>query len=179
MNYDLTIKDFLEIIQKALDGLKGKNVQKDGGISKSVESALNNMEIDLFNYNVEVEGCRLKMFCSGTGSDITFADIITTYRPDKRKWNGVGDYLETVSVKLTKDIPMELEVINASQWLDYNNAKENFDRLEREQREMLEEYKKNLEAMKSLQDVMKCQAYDEETRKKSKEAEVTLESLYL
>lgn len=180
MNYDLTMKELMEIIQKALDGLRGKNVQKEGGISKLVESAMDNIEgISLSRYNIEVKECRFKMYCAGMDNEVEFADIRTEYKADKRKWNGIGDVLESVTIKLTREIPLDLEVLNVSQFLDYNVAKENFERLERTQKELLEEYKKNYEAMEKLQKVMRSEAYDTETTRESEKAEEILESLYL
>ena len=176
MNYDLKMNELIEIIQKKLDGLKGKDVQKEGGISYLVESAMNDMEeISLSKYHIEVKECRFKMYCAGMDNDIEFAVIGTKYKADKRIWCGVGHVLESVTINLTREIPLDLEVLNVSQFLDYNVAKENFIRLEREQRELLEEYKSNYEAMERLQSVMKSEAYDNETTKESELMEEILE----
>ena len=78
-----------EIIQKKLDELKGKDVQKEGGISHLVESAMNDIEeISLSKYHIEVKECRFKMYCAGMDNDIEFAVIRTEYKADKRIWNG-------------------------------------------------------------------------------------------
>jgi hypothetical protein len=176
MNYDLKMNELIKIIQKKLDELKGKDVQKEGGISHLVESAMNDMEeISLSKYHIEVKECRFKMYCAGMDNDIEFAVIGTEYKADKRRWNGVGHVLESVTINLTREIPLDLEVLNVSQFLDYNVAKENFERLERQQRELLEEYKSNYEAMERLQKVMKSEAYDKETTKESENAEEILE----
>lgn len=176
MNYDLKMNELIEIIQKKLDELKGKDVQKEGGISYLVESAMNDMEeISLSRYNIEVKECRFKMYCAGIDNDIEFAVIGTEYKADKRRRNGVGHVLESVTINLTREIPLDLEVLNMSQFLDYNVAKENFERLERKQRELLEEYKSNYETMERLQNVMKLEVYDKETIKESENAEEILE----
>ena len=182
MKYDLTMKELMEIIQKALDELKGKNVAKEGGIAKLVETAIDGIKIEehsLLRYSISVNHCRLEMYCSGLDKEVGFAEIRQTYRPDKRKYTGYGDILESVTVKLTREIPLDLEVLNVSQFLDYEEAKENFERLERQQKELLEEYKKNYEAMEKLQEVMKTEAYDKETEKESQKAREILESLYI
>ena len=180
MNYDLTMKELMDIIQKALDGLKGKNVRKEGGISKLVESATSSIkEISLPRYNIEVKQCRFTMYCPGMDSDVVFADVKLVYKPDKRKWNGTSDILESVTIYLSREIPLEIEVLNVSQFLDYNVAKENFKRLEEQQKELLDEYRKNYEAMQKLQEVMKSEAYDPVTAKEAEEVKDILEDMYI
>lgn len=177
MNYDLTMEELLEIIQKSLDTLKGKNVTKEGGISKLVESAVDNIEdLSVVSYHIEVKECAIKMYCAGIDNEVKFAEVRPSYRADKRKWNGEGDVLESVTVKLTRDIPLDMNVLNVSQLLDYTVAKENFERLEREQTQLLEEYKNNYEAMKKLHEVMQTEAYDKETEKEAQRAEEILET---
>ena len=182
MNYDLTMKELLENMQKALDGLKGKNVAKEGGIAKLVEKVVNEIKIEgtfLTRYNISIDHCWFKMYCSGIDKDIAFAVIRQTYKEDKRKSNGHGNVLESVTIELTRKIPLDMEVLNVSQFLDYEEAKSNFERLEREQKELLEEYKSNYKAMEELQKVMETEAYSKETKKESEKAEEVLESLYL
>lgn len=182
MNYDLTMKELMEIIQKALDGLKGKNVVKEGGIGKLVKAAIDEIEIEgysLIRYNIDVDHCQLKMYCSGLDNEVKFAEIRQTYKADKRKQSGYGDVLESVTVRLTREIPLDMEVLNVSQFLDYEEAKQNFERLERQQKELLEEYKRNLEGMAKMQDIMKYQAYNNETSRESEKAMETLNSLRL
>lgn len=179
MKFDLTMKELLENIQKELEILKGKNVVKEGGIAKLVEKIVDGIQIEgtfLARYNISVDRCWFKMYCSGMDKDITFAVIRQTYKEDKRKSNRRSDILESVTIELTKEIPLDMEVLNVSQFLDYKEAKENFDRLVREQKELLEEYKKNYEAMKQLQEVMKTETYNTETKKESERAEEILDS---
>ena len=178
MKFDLTMKELLKIIQKELNGLKGKNVVKEGGIAKLIEDIINGIQIEgtfLSRYNVYIDYCLLKMYCSGMDKDIEFAVIRQTYKEDKRKSNGHSDVLENVTVELTKEIPLDMEVLNVSQFLDYEEAKVNFERLKRQQRELLEEYKSNYEAMEKLRSVMKSEAYNKETIKESENAEGVLE----
>lgn len=178
MNYDLTVKELLEIIQKKLDSLQGKNAVKEGGISYLVDCEMSKLEeISLSRYNIEVDQCKFKIYCSAMDNEYEFAHIRQKYRPDKRKWDGFGDFLESVTIELTREIPLDLEVLNVPQFLSFNIAKENFERLERTQKELSEEYKNNLKAMKKLQEVMKYQAYDKDSTKNSEEAEDILENL--
>ena len=182
MNYYLTMKELIEIIQNQLDGLKDKNVVKEGGLEKLVESVINGIKIEgysLTRYGLSINHCRLEMYCSGLDKEIEFAEIRPIYKPDKRKRIGYGDILESITLKLTKEIPLDMTVLDASQFLDYEDAKENFERLEKEQKELLNEYKKNLDVMSKMQGVMQCQAYDLETKKESEKAKKFLESLYL
>ena len=171
-NYKITVKELLEHIQKGLNSLKGKNVKKEGGISKLVDAVAESLEEPyLSDYNISVDQCRFKIYCAGLGKDIEFATIRTEYRPDKRKWDGVGETLDNVTVVPEKDIPLDLEVINLPQYLDYNIAKERFERLVVQQKELMDEYQENLGFMRELQDVMKYHAYDKETNTAAEKAE--------
>lgn len=178
MNYDLTLKELLDSMQNVLEDLKGKNSKKEGGFSKMVDTALLNMPFALSGYYIEVNNCAVEMYCAGLEKNVEFANIIPKYKADKRTYMGYGDYIENVSIKLVKDPPMDWEVLNISQWLDFTVAKENFTRLERQQRELLEEYKENLKAMKKMQDIMKYHSYSKESKKEAEEALDILHSLF-
>lgn len=177
-DYDLTIKELLEKVQGQLNKLDGKNSIKEGGFSKLVESSLSEIETFLFKHYITVKDCRLKIFCSAFDKDIVFAEVLPVYKPDKRKPTGFGDYLKTVKIKLKEDIPLELCVIDLSQYLSYNEAKKNFDRLLLEQNELLKQYKINLKAMEKMEDIMKYEAYDNNTKVEAEEAREIIYNSY-
>lgn len=176
----LRVYQWIKEIQNKLDELKGLNVEKEGGIGSLVKRTFDELPDELLKHNIECTyACQLTIFCSGFNKDIVFAEIHPKYRPDKRKWDGYGPYLESVTLKLIKDIPEGLKMSYASQWMDYNEAKENFKRLEKRQQELLEEYKENLAGMAKLQDIMFSESYNEETEKEVEELSEVLESLLL
>ena len=182
MKYDLTIQELLEIIQTELNTLKGKNVVKEGGIGPLIARSIGNITIDgdfLVRYYISVNTCRLEMYCSGLNKDIPFAEIYPTYKPDKRKFSGYGDYLETLTIKLIRNIPLNLSVLDASQFLDYQEAKENFERLEKLSKDLLKDYYSYQEGMQKMQEIMKTEAYDEKTSKEATNALETLQNMSL
>ena len=177
---NITVKELLDIVQKHLDKLKGKNAVKEGGVSSLVQAAINEIdEISLEHYNIDVYSCQLRAYCAGLNRDIAFANCMPEYRPDKRKYMGKGDVLDSVTVSLDKrkNIPLDLEVVNLAQFLDYTVAKERFDRLNNEQEEMMETYRSNCKNMENLQNIMKTCAYDTKTAAESESAYETLNDL--
>ena len=154
---NITVKELLDSIQKRLDTLKGKNTVKLGGIATLVEMEYTLEEISLEDYNMDIEYCQLRVYCPGMNRDIGFADCRPEYRPDKRKYMGRGDVLESVTISLDKrrNIPLDLKIVDLPQFLDYSVAKENFDRLNGQQKELMEEYSSNCKAMEGLLETMK------------------------
>lgn len=175
MNYKLTMQGFIKAINTELKTLIGKNPQKEGGISLMVEKAIDNIGVDFLSYGIEVKGCRLEMFVGALDRNIEFATISPTYKRDKRTSSKLGNYLESVEVKMEKEIPMNISVLDASQWIAYNEAKDIFNRLKKEQDELLIQYRKNLEGMRIYQEIMKYEAYDGETKTKAEKAEEILQ----
>lgn len=167
MNYNLTISELFEHITKELECLKGRNPLKEGGIAKMVEKALTNMKIQgdfiFWENNIEVEDCQLKQWVSSFDENVPFAVFHATYKEDKRKCSGIGDYIESVSVELIRELPMDLEVANISQTLSYEVAKERFEQFEKEQLELQKTYSENMAEMRKLRDIMKCDAYSNAT----------------
>lgn len=175
---NITVKELLDSIQKRLDTLKGKNAVKLGGIATLVEMAIAE-EISLEDYNMDIEYCHLRVYCPGMNRDISFAGCSAEYRPDKRKYMGRGDVLESVTILLDKrrNIPLDLKIVDLPQFLDYSVAKENFDRLIGQQKELMEEYISNCKAMEGLLETMKTCAYDTKTAGESEDASETLNVL--
>ena len=175
---NITVKELLDSIQKRLDTLKGKNTVKLGGIAALVEMAIAE-EISLEDYNMDIEYCQLRVYCPGMNRDIVFAGCSAEYRPDKRKYMGRGDVLESVTISLDKkrNIPLDLKIVDLPQFLDYSVAKENFDRLNGQQKELMEEYSSNCKAMEGLLEIMKTCAYDTKTAGEYEDASETLDDL--
>ena len=170
MNYELTMQGLIKAINTELKTLIGKNPQKEGGISLMVENAIDNIGVDFLSYGIEVKGCRLEMYVGALDRNIEFATISPTYKRDKRTSSKLGNYLESIEVKMEKEIPMNISVLDASQWIAYNEAKDIFNRLKKEQDDLLIQYRKNLEGMRIYQEIMKYEAYDGETKTKAEKA---------
>jgi hypothetical protein len=171
----ILIKDLIDNCNKALEALAGKTPTKEpGGLSQMTKEILEPVLKDM-DGALKIDSCRIKVYCSPLDKEIEFADIKPTYKADRRTWNGVGEKLECLKVVLTRDIPEDLSVVDLSQQLSYDYAKENFDRLKREQDELREQFAANLKAMEELQDVMRCEAYNDD---KSREAEQAKYILY-
>ena len=158
----ISVKTLIENCNEALKVLVGKTPTKEvGGISKMVADVLEPV-LDNAHSLLEVDMCRLKMYCSSLDREIEFADVKPTYKADKRRWDGVGSRLESLELVLTRDIPEDLSVIDLSQQLSYDIAKENFDRLYNEELELLRQFKENCEGMAKLRDIMQSEAYSKE-----------------
>lgn len=171
----ISVKTLIENCNKALECLIGKAPTKEpGGLSQMTKSVLEPVLNDA-SALLEISECRIKVFLSSFDSEIEFANIKPTYKADKRRWDGIGDKLESLQVVLTRDIPEDLYVIDLSQQISYDYAKENFDRLQREQEELKQQYNDNLKSMKELQSIMKYDAYNDS---KKKEAEQAMETIF-
>ena len=179
MRKDNTIQECINTLEQELSKLVGHNVYKEGGISEMVRKTLLNASFDLLNVGIEFDQCYFKSYCPGVDKEIEFAYVKTTYKEDKRKVNGSGNTIEKVSVCLSKEIPEDLKLVDLPQWLDYNEAKATFKRIEAHQQEYLEAYSHNLEIMARMQDIMYSESYDAETTKEAEEARNILTDLML
>lgn len=179
MRKDNTIQDCISTLEQELSKLVGHNVYKEGGISEMVRKTLLNASFDLLNVGIEFDQCYFKRYCPGVDKEIEFAYIRATYKEDKRKANGSGNVIEKIEVCFLKEIPKDLKLSDLPQWLDYNEAKEVFKRIELQQREYLEAYSRNLEIMARMQDVMYSESYDTKTAKEAEEARTIITDLML
>lgn len=164
MNYDLTVKEFIDIVNKNLESLKGKNpMEYYNGISELVKNTIENMEIDLLDYSVNLDFCQLSFTSYHTGKELVFATIRSTYKQDKRTSTGYGNKLESVEAKLIDNIPIDWALLDLKQYMEYNEAKELYIALMEEQKKLVKQYEENKKMLKNYVDAMRLEAYDTNT----------------
>lgn len=167
---DITVKEFIEKANEALATLKGRNPSKEypiGGLARMVGDVLTDFIEDYPEYHLEVQVYRIASYVYDFDKCIEFAEIHNSYKPDKRKRNGIGDIIENVELVLTREFPDDLDLMDLPQIMAYDISKENFDKLQKEQEELMKQYKKNIEYMKQLQHNMQTEAYSNEKKRES------------
>ena len=179
MKKENTLQELINTLETELSKLIGHNVYKEGGITEMARKILLSASFDLLNVGIEFDQCYFRRYCPGVDRDVEFAYVSATYKEDKRKSDGTGSTIDKISVCLTREIPEDLKLIDLPQWLDYNEAKDTFKRIETQQREVLETYNRNLEVMARMQDIMYSESYDAETTKEAEEARAIITDLML
>lgn len=165
MNYDLTVKEFIDIVNKNLESLKGKNpMEYYNGISELVKNTIENMEIDLLDYSVNLDFCQLSFTSYHTGKELVFATIRSTYKKDKRTNTGYGNKLESVEVKLMDNIPIDWALLDLKQYIEYHEAKESYIDLMEKQKELVKQFEANKKMLHNCVDAMQLEAYDTNTK---------------
>lgn len=167
----------LRQLQEALNALKGKDIVKNK-FEDLLEEELAKLSLRLSDYQIEINDYRIELDYKLMEKKIAFADIHIRYAADKKRISGYGNRIESAVIELTKNIPLYLNVSDASQWLKYNEASRLFDKLETMQQEVIEKYDKTLDIMDSLQEIMELEAYDKETARAARKAERRLRKLY-
>lgn len=167
---DITVKEFIGKANEALAVLKGRNPSKEypiGGLAHMVSEVLADFVEDYPEYNLEVQMYRIASYVYDFDKYIEFAEIHNSYKPDKRKRNGVGDIIENVELVLTRELPDDLDLMDLPQIMAYDISKEYFDKLQKEQEKLMKQYKENIERMKQLQHNMQSEAYSNEKKRES------------
>ena len=157
-DYEITVDDFKEKMDEALQTLIGIDVMANGGIGKLVSEAVK----DVLFGNIEMDNTRCVIFCPALGDNCMepFAQVYFTYKEDKRKRHGIGTRIESIELKYTIDISkVDKYIENISQILSYDKAKETKERLEEENKAHLEEIQKNQNYINQCENIMKYNAY--------------------
>lgn len=158
-NYNLTLGEMLDEFASAVEPLKGKKPKKEpGGISAMVDKAVAGTGLDLIFYNVYVKDCHVYIDTVDFGN-VEIAHFITKYKPDARKYTGIGDYLESVTIKMCRDIPRDTAVLDLMQILSYDVAKERKERIEKEVAELKKEIEEKTDYIRQMEKIMEKQAY--------------------
>jgi len=153
----ITANDLLEWLDIALKPLGGKVVSAKTSVSSMVREA------------IEAAGGLPDGILEDSGQifvdteDLGKIRIISTrptYKPDKRKYNGEGNRIDTFTIELTGQIPGKLLVARLPQKMSYDVAKANKERLEFEIEELQDEIAKRQSAVSSLVEVMAKHKYD-------------------
>lgn len=175
---DLLVTDFIKEANKELAKLVGHNPVKEcpvGGCAKLVGDALVKFCDSFYDYLLEVQTWRIGVYVSEYDEYIPFAQINLTYKPDKRRTTGKSDIIESVELVLSRELPDDLDMMDLSQIVAYDESKADFDRLYAEQMELMKQYKANIEHLKKLQSNMRSEAYSNE---KGREAEKYWNKVY-
>lgn len=135
MNYDFTLGELLDKLEKAASTLKGKNPLKEKGLGEMIDRVVEDLDLDLEYYNIVVKDCEIFVDTIDFG-EIEIITFRPEYKPDKRKRLGKGDYLQEVKVVLTREIPLDLELINLTQILSYDIAEKYKESTERKIKEL-------------------------------------------
>lgn len=158
-NYNLTLGEMLDKFASAVEPLKGKNPKKEpGGISAMVDKAVAGTGLDLLFYNINVKDCHVYIDTVDFGN-VEIAHFITKYKPDARKYIGIGDYLESVTINMCRDIPRDTAVLDLMQILSYDVAKERKGRIEKEVAELKKEIEEKTDHIRQMEKIMEKQAY--------------------
>lgn len=168
---DLLVTDFIKEANKELAKLVGHNPSKEypvGGCASLVGDTLVRFCNSFYDYLLEVQTWRIGVYVSEYDKYIPFAQINLTYKPDKRRTTGKSDIIESVELVLSRELPDDLDMMDLSQIVAYDESKADFDRLYAEQMELMKQYKANIEHLKKLQSNMRSEAYSNE---KGREAE--------
>lgn len=160
-----TLKTLCKELNAATESLKGKcPIKEKHGISGLVEDAIKSI-IESEKYSnclLEINYCQLSTYSTILKRNLIIGEFKPIYRIDKRKLDGRSNYLEKVDFVLEKSLRdlMELEVVNLSQKLTYDYAKENHDRLVREVEEFQKEIAERMEGIKKYEDIMRSEKYE-------------------
>lgn len=158
-NYTFTLGEMLDKFASAVEPLRGKNPKKEpGGISAMVDKAVAGTGLDLIFYNVYVKDCRIYIDTVDFGN-VEIAHFITKYKPDARKYTGIGDYLESVTINMCRDIPRDTAVLDLMQILSYDVARERKERVEKEVEELKKELEERNTYIVQMEEIMKKQSY--------------------
>lgn len=171
MNYNLTVKEFVEIVNKNLESLKGKNPMEykshlgitHDGISGLVENVMENMEIYLPYYNVNIECCKLFFKSYYTDNKLVFATIKSVYKQDKRTTTGYGNKLESIKLQIMENIPLDWALLDLKQYMEYHESKELYIDLMEKQKELVKQFEANKKYLENCIDAMKIESYDIKT----------------
>lgn len=156
-DYEVTVQEVEQMMQEALEELKGQDVTKNGGISKMVEQA---MDKNIFLWqHMTFDLCKGKVYCPANDKDIDIVQFKPRYKPDKRRYDGTSHRIDHVEIIWTKNIDKSLEFCNVSQQLDYDYSKEQCERLHRELAELEQEITLRREALRHHEDIMKSEKY--------------------
>jgi polyhydroxyalkanoate synthesis regulator phasin len=156
-DYEITVGEVEQMMQEALEELKGQDVTKNGGISKMIEQVMGE---NLFLWqHMTFDLCRGKVYCPANDRDIDVVEFKPHYKADKRRYDGVSHRLDHVEIIWTKDIDKSLEFCNVSQQLDYDYSKEQSERLQREIAELEKEIQNRKEALSHHEDIMRTEKY--------------------
>ena len=156
-DYEITVGEVEQMMQDALETLKGQDVTKNGGIAKMVKQAMDNNTFLFFNMTFEY--ARGYVYCPANDRDIDIVCFKAHYKPDKRRHDGFSDRIDHVDIIWTKDIDKSLEFCNVSQQLDYHYSEEQVERLQSEIAEMEKEILILKEALNHHKDIMKTEKY--------------------
>ena len=159
--YDMTIAELLDQLNCAAETLKGKcPVKTRYGLAGLVKDAVEDLGIDFYhNYMIDVDHCRVNVDTGEFGA-VEIATFYPYYKEDKRRNTGKGDYLESVKVVLTREIPLDFKCIDLVQKLEYDVAKEHKERLDEEIKELQKEIEDRKKGVERMEEIMKYQKYE-------------------
>ena len=123
-----------------------------------VNRAVANLELDLEYYNIVIRDCRAYVDTIDFG-EIEIVSFYPEYKPDKRKMLGKGDYLQEVRAVLKREIPLDMEIVNLTQMLSYDVAKERKERMEKEIAEFEKEIAERKTYLQEMEKIMKRDNY--------------------
>jgi len=160
-DYDFTLGELLDQLNAAAETLKGKNPHKeDGGLKEMVNRAVADLDIDFIFYNIEIKNCSVYIDTVDFGV-VEIATFYPEYKKDKRMTYDTGSYLKNISVSLKRnDIPLDTEVLNLTQILAYDVAKEHKERLEEEIAEYEKEIAERKIELEKMKEIMRKQKYE-------------------
>lgn len=158
-DYNFTLGELLDQFNYAASTLKGKNpFKEDGGLKEMVNRAVADLELDLEYYNIVIRDCRVYVDTIDFG-EIEIVNFHPEYKPDKRKMLGKGDYLQEVRAVLKREIPLDMEIVNLTQMLSYDVAKERKERMEKEIAEFEKEIAERKTYLQEMEKIMKRDNY--------------------
>lgn len=152
----MTIGELIKELETALESVKGQQIGTDNSISEVTRKAVSTLEIE---YPLSVGNCRVSVSTLDFG-EVDIIYFMPHYKADKRKLNGEGNRIEKISVNLTRDIQPNFDIVNLSQKLSYDIAKENKERLENEIAELENEIEEKKVAIHELEKIMETERYD-------------------
>ena len=125
---------------------------------------MENMEIYLPDYSVNIECCKLFFTSYYTDNKLVFANIRSVYKQDKRTTTGYGNKLESVKIELVDNIPVDWYLLDLKQYMEYQEQKEDLIFYMKKQKEVIAQFKENKIAMEKYIKNMEIESYDKTTQ---------------
>lgn len=178
MNNSLTLRELITDIEEVLKGIKSK-ITNQKELEEAYSEAIMKLPYELDDYHLvldgDLDGDYISMSCSKM---VHLLLLKATFQSDRRRAIGHNDYIEKVEIELLEnDLPLDIYILDIEQQLEYNIAKNDFERLVIKQNELISQYKENCIKLQDLIKTMTIEAYDSKTKNETLKAMKLLEKL--
>lgn len=123
----MNVKELLDTLQDAMEALKGKDIRKTY-VTKLVDEAVSALPV--ITHPFSVKDNRLWYETAFFG-EIPIAEFKAQYNKDKRTCDGLGYRIEKVDVRVTQELPMDLDITKLGRPLQYDAARRRKEEAER------------------------------------------------